>query len=200
MELSRHWWERLAVVTYWALLIVCAGFIWLLRSDTPYRTSWTDPHRSRHETAEAIGKRIGHPVYDAADKVVFFDPGGMLRVVRYNLVNEAIESGGHRAVPMVFPADKSFGYIPDNRVSEAAKGGFQVASIPEGFILESRGVDDEIPYWYLRRHPKWWQILLELYSVVLLSTLAFSYSLQAFYRAFVYVVRGNPQKALPTVP
>lgn len=148
-------------------------------------------------------KRIGHPVYPAADKVVFFDPDGELRIVQYNLVNEAVESGGHRAVPMVLPPatrsgsvldqavaqiqqaqtwqldDKSFGYIPDNRVSEAAKSGFQVVSFPDGFILGSKGIDDGIPYRYLRRHPEWWQLLLELYGVVLLSTIAFSYTLQS---------------------
>jgi hypothetical protein len=107
---------------------------------------------------------------------------------KYNLVNEAAENGGHRAVPMTSPDDKWVGYIPENRVSDATKAAGRVLNVPKGYVL---GPDD-VPYWYLRRHPKWWQVLLELYGVVLLATLGFSYLLQGFYRAFVYIVRGSP--------
>jgi hypothetical protein len=198
MGLSRHWWHRLAIVLYASLLIVCAAVVWALRSESPYRASWAEPERVGHENADAIGHRIGHPVYDAADKVVFFDSDGNLRLVQYNLVSEAVESGGHRAVPMVSPDSKWVGYLPENRVSDATKAGGRSLNIPQGFVLESTTADNEIPYWYLRRHPKWWQVLLELYGVVLVVTLGFSYLLQGVYRAFVYIVRGSPPAAAHT--
>jgi hypothetical protein len=161
--------------------------VWVLRSDSPYRASWSEPERVGYENAAAIAQRIGHPVFDAADKVVFFDSEGKLRLVQFNLVNEAIESGGHRAVPTASPDGKWFGYVPENRISEATAAGGRVLNVPKGYVLG----EDDIPYWYLRRHPKWWQVLLELYGVVLLVTLGFSYLLQVFYRAFVYIVRGS---------
>jgi len=192
MGLSRHWWHRLAIVLYATSLIVCGLLVWALRSEAPYRASWSEQHSVGYENAVAVGKRIGHPVYDAADKVVFFDSDGKLRLVQYNLVNEAVESGGHRAVPMTSPDGKWVGYVPENRVSDATTAGGRVLNVPKGYVLGSAGFDDEIPYWYLRRHPKWWQLLLELYGVVLLATLGFSYLLQGVYRAFVYIVRGSP--------
>src|ERR1017187_657956 len=103
MELSKRWWHRLAVVTYFMSLVTFACFVWLLRAEAPYRAGWTQPKWIHGgETTDAVGKRIGHSVYEASDKVVFFGPDGTLRLVQYNLVNEAVESGGHRAVPMVF--------------------------------------------------------------------------------------------------
>jgi hypothetical protein len=82
MGLSRHWWHRLAIVLYASLLIACGVVVWTLRSESPYRASWSEPQRIGHEDPVAIGQRIGHPVYDAADKVVFFDAEGKLRLVQ----------------------------------------------------------------------------------------------------------------------
>src|ERR1035441_10535231 len=118
LELQRRWWHRLAVVGYGFLLLLGVSLTWLVRAEAPYRASWKQPPIVRgEESVDAISARIGRRVYSATDKAVLFAPDGSLRLVQYNLVNEAIESGGHRAVPMVF--DDSFAYVPDNRASEA---------------------------------------------------------------------------------
>jgi hypothetical protein len=193
MALNKRWWHRLAVVVYFLAIPVFAGMVWLLRAEVPYHASWTQPKWiNGRETQEAVEKRIGHRVYEAADKVVFFGPDGTLRLVQYNLVKEAIENGGHRAIPMTFD-DQTFGYIPDNRFSEASKNGGRVVGLPDGYVLKSASVEDDIPYWYLQRHPKWWQILAELYAIVALATLVFSYSLQFAYRALVYIALGSQE-------
>jgi hypothetical protein len=191
MALAKCWWHRLAVVTYSTSLVMFACCVWLLRADAPYRPGWTQSKWiPGGETTDAVSKKIRHGVYEASNKVVFFGPDGTLRLVQYNLVKEAVEDGGHRAIPMVL--NDSFAYVPDYGASEAAKAGAHVVSLPQDYVLAG----NDIPYWYLQRHPRWWQVLVELYGVVLFATLAFSYVLQIAYRAFVYIVRGN-WSALP---
>src|ERR1019366_6554385 len=94
MELSKRWWHRLAVVTYFMSLVTFACFVWLLRAEAPYRAGWTQPKWIHGgETTDAVGKRIGHSVYEASDKVVFFGPDGTLRLVQYNLVKRQSKAG-----------------------------------------------------------------------------------------------------------
>lgn len=175
LELEKRWWHRLAVVLFSVVLAVALLYSWVIADDaqTPVR-----------------------PVLGDITSWSPIPPGATIGPAEQN--DQRTSSNSEQEDTFDQASATALKQLPD-----VSKSDTKTIEMPDGKTATYPGTtsDDVIKAdWQHRLDIATRKALILGFVIAVLVTLAFSYLLQASYRAFLYVIYGAKTKSAPDYP